>query len=209
VIAAALLLAAAPVEHAAHATMGVHGMVLFGGREGLFASHLPLFRAPHDRQILIAIKIDDRRLRAAIGEAVAAHPKLWTIEPERFELARLLPGARDPLKTFRATVVDGHFERKGRVAFKDVPFRVERVIVNRPLLATAPPATVTYDRIGRHLVKRLEGRPDMDHVVALAPGPAPRSVTIARADAVAALERALARHAPILTTIYFETGDLR
>jgi hypothetical protein len=208
-ILALTLLAAVPVEHAAHATMGVHGMVLFGGREGLFASHLPLFRAPHDRQILIAIKIDDPKLRAAIGEALAAHPKLWTIEPERFELARLLPGAHDPVTTFRATVVDGHFERNGRIAFRDVPFRVERVIVNRPLVATAPPATVTYDRVGRHLVKRLEGRPDMDHVVALAPGPAPRSVNVSRADTAAALEQALARHASIRTTIYFETGDLR
>jgi hypothetical protein len=209
VIALALLLAAAPVEHADHATMGVHGMVLFGGRDGLFASHLPLFRAPHDRQILLELAIDAPAVRTRLVESFEREPRLWTIEPERFALARLLPGARDPLRSFSATIFDGHFERGGRAAFHDVRFRVRRVIANRPLTATAPPATVTYDRVGRHLVKRLEGRPDLDHIVALRPGPAPASLTIPRRATPETLEAELARRAPVRTTVYFETEDLR
>lgn len=188
--------------HAGHNTMGVHGMVLFAGADGLFASHLPLFRAPHDRQILLELAADPRVRRAASDG-------LWTIEPDRFELAQLLPTASAPLKAFRATVYRGHFERGGTPMFKDVRFRVRRVVFNRPLQAGAAREVLTYDRVGRHLVKRIEGRPDIDHIVALGPGRAPDAVSIPRSVSPTALEAALARHAPVRATVYFELDDLR
>jgi hypothetical protein len=30
--------------------LGTHGMVLFGGHDGLYGYHLAMFHAPHDRQ---------------------------------------------------------------------------------------------------------------------------------------------------------------
>lgn len=207
-----LMLAAAAMAaqaHADHSTMGIHGMALFGGKEGVFASHLPLFAPPHERQILLELTIDDRATLNLVTTALGREPKLWTFEPEEFELARLLPNAATPLKSFTATITDGHFERGGQVAFPNVRFRVKRVIINRPLVDKAPPATVTYDLVGRALVKRLEGRPDYDHIVALKPGTAPATVTVSRVENPVAMEKALARSAPVRTTIYFETGDLR
>ncbi len=56
---------AAP-SHQHGSTMGVHGMVVFGGRDGLYASHLPLFRAPHDRQIVLGLVLDDRAVDRAM-----------------------------------------------------------------------------------------------------------------------------------------------
>src|SRR5579859_1939791 len=73
-------------------TWGLHGMVLFGGADGLFASHLPMFHAPHDYHVVIALQLPpdiDTSIRTRLSRA----PALWTLVPEEFELARLAPGA--------------------------------------------------------------------------------------------------------------------
>jgi len=212
----ALLLAAAPAT-AHHSTMGVHGMALFGGADGLFASHLPLFRPPHDRQILLEIQAEDAALDRQLRAGLAADAKLWTIEPERFELARLLPDAAAPLRRFRANVVQGHFERGGRTVHKDVPFRIVRVLANRPIAPGSVKPIAIYHPVGRgrtwFLVKKIDGRPDFDHIVALAPGSQPRTIYVQRQGerqpATAILDRALAGKARVRTTVYFETDDLR
>lgn len=93
---------------------GLHGMVLFGGKNGLFASHLPMFHAPHDGHVVIALQIASPAIDAAMRTRLTKTPALWTLVPEEFELARLAPHAASPLSEFKADIVEGHFERGGK-----------------------------------------------------------------------------------------------
>lgn len=208
---------AAPA-HAGHddPTMGVHGMALFGGADALFASHLPLFRPPHDRRILLRIRLTDPTLDRRVRGLLAAERAQWTLVPERFALARLMTNAGDPIHLFRADLVRGHFERGGEIRLRAVEVEIVRVLENAGTRADAPPLPrATYRAIGEgrtwFLVKDLSGRPDFDHVVALAGPPRRRTVELPRAGieppALAALGRAAGARA--VATVHYEVDDLR
>lgn len=205
----ALLLAfAASPAHAHDHSYGTHGMVLFGGREALYASHLPLFRAPHDHQVVLEVRLSDPVLDRALRERLEGKTALWTIEPERFELSRLDPASAAPLRVFDAGIYEGHFERKGRLTYKKAGFVVERVMVYRRLDPTVRVrAEARYMPVGRYLVKEIDSRPDVDHIVALSAAQ-PGAVTIPKAG-IGNPEEMLKQAAPIAGTVYFETEDLR
>jgi hypothetical protein len=217
---------ATPAPGAAPAALGVHGMLLFGGRDSLFASHLPMFHAPHDMQVVLRIALDDAALERRIGDALAREPAVWTLVPERFDLRRLAPGAAAPLRSFRAGIVQGHFERGGVARHRDVVVRVIAVPVFRDLdPAPRPAPTLDYLRIAagprareQFLLLRIAARPGADHVLALRRGrrPIPDTLTLAAdaADGLTAsgdaLDRALRMHdASVRVEIHRETGDLR
>ncbi len=198
---------AGPV-HAHDHSFGTHGMVLFGGREALYASHLPLFRAPHDHQVVLQVRLSDPALDRALRERLDGKTALWTIEPERFELSRLDPASRAPLQAFDAGVYEGHFERKGILSYKKAGFVVERVLVYRQLDPDARArAQARYLPVGRFLVKEIDSRPDVDHIVALEAAQA-GVVTIPKAG-LGNPEEVLKQTAPVTGTVYFETEDLR
>lgn len=199
----------AAVHKVAHdASHGVHGMVLFGDQDGLYASHLPLFRAPHDVQAVLQLRLadsrQDRELRARMQGATA----LWTIAPERFELSRLGPDTASPLRGFGADVYSGHFERDGKRQYERVQFVVEKVVMFQRLdPSLRARSDATYFPVGKFLVKRLDSRPDVDHIVKLAVAVS-SEISVAKPD-LSNPEQALRRVAPVLGTVYFETGDLR
>jgi hypothetical protein len=147
--------------------MGLHGMALFGGREGLYASHLPMFHSPHDVQVLMRIALRDAQADAQLRQALARAPQLWTLEPERFDLSRLQPGAAAPLSSFSARLVQGHFERGGVTRWAKVQIDVEALLLfNRllPGLRQAERQRFFWFGQGREqfLVKWLDQRPDVD-----------------------------------------------
>lgn len=152
--------------------LGTHGMVLFGGHDGLYGYHLAMFHAPHDRQVLMRLGATDPTMDVTLRKALAERPVLWTLNPQRFDLDRLAPGASDALDGFKADVVLGHFERGGRTVHADVALRVECVVAFRPLATAASRSTwLHYDIVGdareRFLIKRIEQRPDFDQIVSL------------------------------------------
>lgn len=194
--------------HAHDHSFGTHGMALFGDRDGLYASHLPLFRAPHEHQAVLRVKLADPALDRALREQLDGKTGLWTIEPERFELSRLDPTSASPLRGFGADVFSGHFEREGKRVYAKAQFVVEQVIVYRrldPAVRSRPEAR--YLPVGRFLVKEIDSRPDFDHIVALS-APAQSPLTI-RKSGLDNPEAQLKTLAPVRGTIYFETGDLR
>lgn len=217
---------ASSIRASAPSAHGVHGMLLFGGHDALFASHLPMFHAPHDMQVVVRITLDDAALERTLGETLRREPAVWTLLPEPFDLRRLAPGADTPLRGFRAQIVEGHFERGGVFRHRDVAVRVMAVPVFRdldPALRTAP--VLEYLRIAAHpgareqfLLLRIDARPGADHVLALQPGrrAAPQTLRLT-ADApdrlsasVDALDRALHTHGVwVRREIYRETVDLR
>jgi len=206
---------------AADQTYGTHGMALFGGQEGLYASHLPMFHAPHDYQVILQVHIADPATDAALRKRLDGKDALWTIDPEKFELSALAPEAKAPRKDFRADLVQGHFERGGTAQFKGATVIIDKVLVFRQLDSKASNASMSrYMQIGsgaqRFLVKEIDSRPDFDHIVSYraAPGAPTAPVQVRkwgiRAAGNDALAMALkANTAAIGGTIYFETDDLK
>lgn len=187
---------------------GVHGMVLFGDRDGLYAAHLPMFHAPHDTQVVLRVGFADPKLEQDLRARLDGKTALWTLEPERFALRGLAPGAATPVRSFKARVVEGHFERGGTGRVPEATLRVEQVVLYRPLSAQPSVRDAsTYVPVGRFLVKLVDSRPDFDHIVRLMqPAPGPVEVPKQGVEDDAA---ALARRTAYAGTIYYETADLR
>jgi hypothetical protein len=204
-----LLLALPPLPLAAHEpSHGVHGMVLFGDGDGLYASHLPLFRAPHDNQVVLKLRFEDPALERAMRARLHGRTDLWTLEPEAFALHRLAPGSTAPLRGFRANAVEGHFERGGVVRERGAALVVEQVVLYRTLSPQpSVQAVARYLPVGPFLVKLVDSRPDFEHIVLLG-RPATGPVEVAKRGVEADLA-ALARQLPVTGTVYYETDDLR
>ena len=202
---------------------GEHGMVLFGGRDGLFASHMPMFHRPHDVQAVLQLRAADPARERLLRAWLAHAPVLWTIVPGPFELDDLAPGASRPLTHLEADVVRGHFERGGRTQAVAVGFAIERVLAWRRLDPLAPrPAFATYRLVAanpgateRFAVLEIGPRPAVDHIVALsAPAGAalPDVVRVPADDGPGATSAALERALPgarVRATVYRETADLQ
>jgi hypothetical protein len=166
---------AAAAGDSADGTQGVHGMLLFGETE-LYLSHLPLYRAPHDWQMILAARLvpDERTGRdihaAYVKDVAESKQTLYTVEPERFPHGALALAATGTPVRFRATVYRGHFERGGTPILRDVVMEVTRVIERRRVAAgDADAAEGSFllfgDPTSEFLAHRVAGAPDFDQVM--------------------------------------------
>ncbi len=151
---------------------GSHGMAVFGGRDGLYASHLPMFHAPHDSQVLLRFHLADAATDAKLRAQLARKPELWTLEPELFDLHRLGPAHSDPLKQFSARFVQGHFERGGAERFAGQTVVVDEVLWFKRLDGQPSAQSAGHYLLvgaGREFfaVKEIDRRPDFDTIVAM------------------------------------------
>lgn len=205
--------------------VGVHGMALVGAGGRLYVSHLPMFHAPHDAQVVLEVEIAAPAEAARLAAELSATTQLWTIEPERFDLDALAPGRANPISGFRAHIYAGHFERGGVRRYSDVDVRIREVIHYRKLQAgDALPAVIAYVPLGSNADRQLAfkpiaGRGDVDHIVAIE---GCRYSTGARLEvrrpsnhepmdwnrAVSTALRTVCDTARV-STLYFETGDLK
>lgn len=218
-VCAASLLAGAALAAPQGVTYGTHGMALFGGKDALYASHLPMLHAPHDYQVVLQVRIKDPALDAALRQRLDGKTALWSIDPEKFELDRLAPNASAPLREFKAGLVDGHFERGGKTQYAGATVVVDKVLIFRKLSADAATRdSARYVQLGsgkqRYLVKEIDSRPDFDHIVALtAPaGASSAPVVLAKQGLDETAAAAFARALPGITvrgTVYFDTADLK
>ena len=226
-VASALLLAPAARAQAPGSSMGEHGMLLFGGGDGLFLSHLPMFHRPHDTQVVLQVHLANRQHEDELRRELAARPAVWTIVPEHFELDRLAAKAKHPIRRFNADIVSGHFERGGKTVYTGDEVIVDRVVLDHRLAPTSGPGTTLKYRVvdagpgvqEHFLVHWIATRPDADHVLRVmtpANTRLPKQVELARGDSLSAepqaLEAALhktgAERAHVDQSIYLETGDL-
>jgi hypothetical protein len=116
-------------------THGVHGMLVFGGqrtngalRSPVYVSHLPMFMAPHDFQVIARVAGE---AAGRFGDFVAHFGsfEIYTFRPEPFSIDELDPsGGGSARRTFGGTLFRGHFERGGSEIASDVSVEVERVI---------------------------------------------------------------------------------
>ncbi len=204
------------VPHA-HVGHGSHGMAVFGGRQALYASHLPMFRAPHAAQVVLQIRLSDAELDQSLRQRLSETPELWTLAPsERFDLSAF--ANISSAHPFHASFSQGHFERGGKIEIKKAQVIVERVIYFQSLSEDMRKSSVQrYQMIGKgceqFAFKHITQRPDFDLISKL-PGCAKRArlLTLQKSDLAPPTPQEwqrllLDRQVP--THIYFETSDLQ
>ncbi len=217
-IALFLMLCAAGAALAGNPSFGSHGMLLFGGPGALYASHLPMFHAPHDYQVILQVRLADKAQDTALRERLGDGTALWTLDPEKFDLDRFAPGAA-PNQRFKANLVLGHFEQGGKTQYADAAVIVEKVLYFRQLAdKPARSAAARYLQLGdanrRYLVKQIDSRPDFDHVVAVKARPGVRggAVVLAKTALKRPSAAAIVQGLPgldVVGTVYFSTADLQ
>lgn len=152
----------------------VHGMLMVG-KARVLMSHLPMFHAPHDYQIILETSLSapgfDPRQKY-VGDRHATETLIYTWVPKPFVLSDLLKAHPAP-PAMVGTIFRGHFERGGIAITDDnVAARVECILYSRRLVATDPAsADRRYVLFGNpsepflaHLITRP---PDFDQITAV------------------------------------------
>ncbi len=211
--------------HAATASWGKHGMVVFGGKTALFASHMPMFHAPHDLQVVIQFHLADTKVHDELAQALTNKSQFWSLDPEDFDLQRLSSAHATPLSKFSANFFEGHFERGGQQRYVSQTVIVDKVMMFRPLkLENKIEMQGHYHVIGqgkeRFLVKEIDRRPDFDVIFKLNEFAKPNlpktikipttSLAFSEASSLKmALLSAKNTHRSPGVVLYFETEDLK
>jgi hypothetical protein len=156
----------------------VHNMAVVGDH-AIFLSHLPMFMAPHDAQVLLeATLIRDGKNVDAIYFADRASNRsvrFYTLQPESFAIRELIPiGAANPQRThFMATVFRGHLEKGGTPveALQNVEVRIKRVVHAHSFAGAEKATTLSYALFGGgrdlYLAHLISKAPDFDQIVAI------------------------------------------
>lgn len=145
---------------------GIHGMVLVSKSSTLYAYHLPLYKKPHDAQILYKVSSKMAPVTYLVKDA-----DLVTIKPKKFNLQRLIRG--ESMKII-ADVYMGHFERGGMKTYENVEFNFDEQLYVRMLddKIDASSTRHRYDSVSvgkkeRILIHQIKQAPSFDHLVLL------------------------------------------
>ncbi|MBR9729103.1 hypothetical protein ACFOD0_15515 [Shewanella intestini] len=225
-----------PLEHshvnvspALPKSVGLHGMLLFGSKDAIFASHLPMFHPPHNAQVVFELTFNDTHIQQRIQQqfATLSATPIWTIVPQPFDLARLAPNAEKPLTQLTVDIFEGHFERGGKRIYQHAVIEVKHMLLFNPLsIETKQPAKTfaTYIAIGQQnndetqfLIKLLSTRPDADQLIKLSHirSALPSTFTLPLHGQLSAPVEQIQQHineqAPqvIATPLYLEINELR
>ena len=165
------------------ADFGQHNMFAFG-HATVFLSHLPMFMAPHDAQLILEALLEDAdgSLQEAWSRERESHPeeRVYTVMPEEFALSSLYESDPPTRDTFRATFFRGHLERGGEAIpeLTGITVRITDVIYSQRFGVADKPDDLTYLLLGRgselflgHVISRP---PDFDQILSVrlvGPGP--------------------------------------
>jgi hypothetical protein len=147
------------------AYMGVHGMVLVTYGSSIYASHLPLYKKPHNVQLLY--KLENKDL--AVLQTVRGG-ELITIKPEPFNLQRLMRGEE---MVIQADLYTGHFERGGMLVYENIPLSFEKQLYVRTFDDIKPSSTQQeYDVVSlrqnyKIYIHRIQQAPSFEHILAV------------------------------------------
>lgn len=166
-LALALLALSASVTARADMPAG-HGMLIFGQGATTYASHLPMFHAPHDYQVLLKVAFQDLPsapgVVAAYTQAHAQSAEIFTILPETMDLTKVISGAK---AAFTAKVFQGHFERGGK-KIGALKVLVEKVVYSAKLNPQAGDSQsyLVFGEKGQYFAAHLiGGKPNHDSIV--------------------------------------------
>jgi hypothetical protein len=165
--------ASSPQGHPQGEHPAVHGMLIVGETRVLM-SHLPMFHAPHDYQMLLETSLSAPGadpFKTYLDDRKTSMEKVYTWVPKPFQISVLAANRQAPL-TMVGTIFRGHFERGGvAITADDVEVKVTRVLYAcRFTPETPPPADLRYLIFGSpaeaflaHLITRA---PDFDQILA-------------------------------------------
>lgn len=158
----------------------VHGMLVFGTPEKdgtIFASHLPMFRSPHDYQILLELRLDPKAAllyRKSLKNF--RQQTVYTIEPEPFVLPEMIAKPRP----FKARLFRGHFERDGKPLGDTATVSIKRVLFFKKFDPTIQRSEAAQYLVFGHSIEHLSEhsheyfaahvitvKPDFDHICKL------------------------------------------
>lgn len=208
----------------------VHGMLIFGTGP-IYLSHLPMFRAPHDLQLIIEVEFSgaDNPRETYVSDRARSSEKVYTWVPKRFVLPDLLDSSAGP-PSMQGKIFRGHFEREGVPITGDVRGVVRRVIHSHRLSAEGPrDSQLKYVVFGSapktFAAHRISGPPDFDQVIGVelsAPATTADTIVVVESRENSADRRVqpgervrLTHDAAVdqtmrcLDEIYLELGDLR
>lgn len=144
----------------------VHGMLIFG-REKIYTSHLPLFHAPHNYQVILEIELD-KAAKEEFNKDRQLHPEFttYTIEPERF----ILPDKISSKGSFKASLYRGHFERGGTKILDSIHIKIFAVIYFKMFdPAAVKPTAANYLLFGNNkeqfAVHQVSNKPDFEQII--------------------------------------------
>ena len=151
---------------------GTHNMFAFG-RETLFLSHLPMFMAPHDAQLILEVALEEDAggsLLEVWSRERESHPdqRVYTMMPQRFALSTLYTPDPPDRRSFRAKFFRGHLEHGGEVipGLGNIVVRVTDVVYARQFDRGGKPDDLTYLLFGRggelFLAHVISEPPDFD-----------------------------------------------
>ena len=154
----------APAAEDQHGYIGNHGMVLFAADDILLASHLPLYQAPHNYQLIYQITLPPTEHKAVL--ATLQKRQQMTLLPQRFDLRQLIAGQNINIK---AAVYHGHFERGGSVWFDQVPVNFARQLYIRPIVQPGSATEARYDVLkinqSYFLIHQIAANPSYDQIL--------------------------------------------
>jgi len=146
----------------------IHGMALFGDKQ-LFASHLPMFHAPHDYQLVFELSLQevDTGVLEKLSNLKKTGQTFYTIEPELMDLTKIMS---HEVKQFTANLYSGHFERKGKI-LGEVIVQVGKILLQSKLQTTGSQDNkyLVFGSNGEYFATHIiQGKPNLDHIVKVA-----------------------------------------
>ena len=145
------------------AYMGVHGMALVTQGSSIYASHLPLYKKPHNVQLLYKLDNNDLAVLQTVRDS-----QLITIKPKPFNLQRLMRGEK---MVIQADLYAGHFERGGMLVYENIALSFDKQMYVRTFDDIKPSSKkqeydfVTLRKNYRIYIHRIQQAPSFDHLL--------------------------------------------
>jgi hypothetical protein len=155
-------------DHAAMPTdkASTHGMLIFGTNK-IYASHLPMFRTPHNYQIIFELVLDAKAQQKFITDQ-KQNPQYttYTIEPQKF----VLPDMIAKKGAFKANLYRGHFERGGIKIADSITIKIVEVVYFKKFDANADKQTeANFIVIGnskeQFAIHQISNKPDFEQIL--------------------------------------------
>jgi hypothetical protein len=155
-------------DHSAMVTdkASTHGMLIFG-TDKIYASHLPMFRTPHNYQIIIELTLDKTAKQKFIADQ-KLHPEYttYTIEPEKF----VLPDMINAKRSFKANVYRGHFERGGIKIADSINIKITNIVYFKKFDSTAAKHTEANFLVfgtskEQFAIHQISNKPDFEQIL--------------------------------------------
>lgn len=143
--------------------MGVHGMVLVNQGSSIYASHLPLYKKPHNVQLLYKLDNNDLAVLQTVRDG-----QLITIKPKPFNLQHLMRGEK---MVIQVDLYAGHFERDGMLVYENLSLSFDKQLYVRTFDDIKPSSTKQeYDVVSlrnnyKIYIHRIQQAPSYDHIL--------------------------------------------